>query len=465
MQKDYFFNGGGAPPPPLQFGQAAMADWGCSPEQYGQFLSPFAADMSAAYAENNDNNVNNYNTTDTSCFTTPAPLSGGAGYVERTAAKLSCLGSRSFNSRTGQFGLKNGDLPCRSNVQCIGNAKLPRISSSPSLKQAGSPVQNKNSGPSPPELGPGNNTHQEFSLPDQTPTESNPRKRKPISRRAAEEDDDAKGTETDDHSPAKRSKSAEEAGNDNNGVKTEELNNTANAGDGKPNQKPPEPPKDYIHVRARRGQATDSHSLAERVRREKISERMKLLQDLVPGCSKVTGKALMLDEIINYVQSLQRQVEFLSMKLATVNPRMDVNIDSLAPKDICHPVYPLGSSAPAFHGQEQYPPEQIPHLHTNLVNGAVSQRPVYPPLGTSPSPSLGMQFPPGDGFGENLNQFPSLFEDDLQSIVHMGFTRISSKDTLNVPRTHQTKTTFQSQFFHPRYQTPHGEEAIVHMKR
>ncbi|ONM26525.1 BHLH transcription factor [Zea mays] len=48
----------------------------------------------------------------------------------------------------------------------------------------------------------------------------------------------------------------------------------------------PQPPKDYIHVRARRGQATDSHSLAERVRREKISERMKLLQDLVPGCSK-----------------------------------------------------------------------------------------------------------------------------------------------------------------------------------
>jgi hypothetical protein len=31
-------------------------------------------------------------------------------------------------------------------------------------------------------------------------------------------------------------------------------------------QPPPEPPKqDYIHVRARRGQATDSHSLAERV--------------------------------------------------------------------------------------------------------------------------------------------------------------------------------------------------------
>ncbi|PKU74496.1 transcription factor bHLH77 [Dendrobium catenatum] len=80
------------------------------------------------------------------------------------------------------------------------------------------------------------------------------------------------------------------------------------------------PPAEYIHVRARRGQATDSHSLAERARRERISKRMKILQDLVPGCGKVTGKALVLDQIINYVESLQNQVEFLSMKLASVDP-------------------------------------------------------------------------------------------------------------------------------------------------
>ncbi|XP_071691802.1 transcription factor bHLH63 [Rutidosis leptorrhynchoides] len=92
--------------------------------------------------------------------------------------------------------------------------------------------------------------------------------------------------------------------------------------------------QDYIHVRARRGQATDSHSLAERVRREKISERMKYLQDLVPGCNKITGKAGMLDEIINYVQSLQKQVEFLSMKLATVNPELDFNIDNVFTKEM-----------------------------------------------------------------------------------------------------------------------------------
>ncbi|XP_054778249.1 transcription factor bHLH48-like isoform X2 [Prosopis cineraria] len=85
----------------------------------------------------------------------------------------------------------------------------------------------------------------------------------------------------------------------------------------------------YIHVRARRGQATDSHSLAERARREKINARMKLLQELVPGCDKISGTALVLDEIINHVQSLQRQVEFLSMKLAAVSPRIDFDLDSI----------------------------------------------------------------------------------------------------------------------------------------
>ncbi|XP_073052213.1 transcription factor bHLH48-like isoform X1 [Primulina eburnea] len=84
----------------------------------------------------------------------------------------------------------------------------------------------------------------------------------------------------------------------------------------------------YIHVRARRGQATDSHSLAERARREKINARMKLLQELVPGCNKISGTAMVLDEIINHVQALQRQVEFLSMRLAAVNPRSDINLDA-----------------------------------------------------------------------------------------------------------------------------------------
>ncbi|XP_047329023.1 transcription factor BEE 3-like [Impatiens glandulifera] len=83
--------------------------------------------------------------------------------------------------------------------------------------------------------------------------------------------------------------------------------------------------KDVVHVRAKRGQATDSHSLAERVRREKINERLRCLQDIVPGCYKTMGMAMMLDEIINYVQSLQNQVEFLSMKMTTASTYYDFN--------------------------------------------------------------------------------------------------------------------------------------------
>ncbi|XP_027361771.1 transcription factor BHLH089-like [Abrus precatorius] len=122
------------------------------------------------------------------------------------------------------------------------------------------------------------------------------------------------------------------------GNRSENSKGDAEASSGKPAEQgckqPSEPPKqDYIHVRARRGQATDSHSLAERARREKISERMKILQDLVPGCNKVIGKALVLDEIINYIQSLQRQVEFLSMKLEAVNSRLTPGIEVFPPKD------------------------------------------------------------------------------------------------------------------------------------
>ncbi|XP_062181797.1 transcription factor bHLH78-like isoform X2 [Phragmites australis] len=184
-----------------------------------------------------------------------------------------------------------------------------------------------------------------------------------------------------------------------------------------------EPPKDYIHVRARRGQATDSHSLAERVRREKISERMKLLQDLVPGCSKVTGKAVMLDEIINYVQSLQRQVEFLSMKLSTVDPRLELDVDSFLPKDANQqgapeasslppppPVYSLEGSSSAFcyasshgiPGQTAVTNAKDFETSSSFVNHGIPDRSF-------------------EGFQNANSQIGSLWEDDLQSLVQMGF--------------------------------------------
>ncbi|PON65564.1 Basic helix-loop-helix transcription factor [Parasponia andersonii] len=166
--------------------------------------------------------------------------------------------------------------------------------------------------------------------------------------------------------------------------------------------------ENYIHVRARRGQATNSHSLAERVRREKISERMRLLQELVPGCNKITGKAVMLDEIINYVQSLQQQVEFLSMKLASVNPELNIDIERILSKDASQILNSRGGNGAIF----------------GLGPGIGSSQ-HYPPgifQGTMPSlPSTAPQF-------ASLPQ--TVLENELQGLFHMGFDSTTAIDNI-----------------------------------
>ncbi|KQJ99072.1 transcription factor bHLH78 isoform X2 [Brachypodium distachyon] len=197
------------------------------------------------------------------------------------------------------------------------------------------------------------------------------------------------------------------------------------------NAKPVEPPKDYVHVRARRGQATDSHSLAERVRRERISQRMKFLQDLVPGCNKVIGKALMLDEIINYVQSLQRQVEFLSMKLATVNPLDFSNLPTLLHKDMyqaCGPsassVFSLESSNSAFPFSDQG------DVFQSFVPNSMESQCTLNQLDLALSHATSAQYAFQDGTGStNLQQQQRNFwEDDLQSVFHVDNNNGQSQD-------------------------------------
>uniref|UniRef100_A0A1D1XMA9 Transcription factor bHLH62 n=1 Tax=Anthurium amnicola TaxID=1678845 RepID=A0A1D1XMA9_9ARAE len=385
-----------------------------------------------------------------------APFAADPEFAER-AARFSCFGNRNYGGGV-QFRL-------------LEPGKLSRVSSSQSLRmgvpdnreialQEGSPLEadlrtklnarlSRSSTPDDAEFGGGaledsSASHQVMNCGEassRATNEGNARKRKAVPKGKAKDipqspstRDPPKMAEEDDLN-AKRSKSADTNGNGKDDVKPKvEQDSNSNNGDnaqkqGKENNsKPPEPPKqDYIHVRARRGQATDSHSLAERVRREKISQRMKFLQDLVPGCNKVTGKALMLDEIINYVQSLQRQVELLSMKLATVNPRLDFNVESLLQKDVHQPrvplphssVYQLEAAASAFPYAQQ-PPQQGTPLQSILSNGLENQCPVNP-LDTTPRRTLSMQLPSMDGFVDAASQLGAFWEDDLQSVVQMGF--------------------------------------------
>lgn len=186
------------------------------------------------------------------------------------------------------------------------------------------------------------------------------------------------------------------------------------------NAKPVEPPKDYVHVRARRGQATDSHSLAERVRRERISQRMKVLQDLVPGCNKVIGKALMLDEIINYVQSLQRQVEFLSMKLATVNPLDFSNLPTLLQKDIFQACGPSASSVFSLESSSSgFPFSDQGDVFQSFVPNGLENQCGLNPLDLALSQATNAQYAFQDGTASTNLQQRNFWEEDLQSVFHI----------------------------------------------
>ncbi|TVU38147.1 hypothetical protein EJB05_11501, partial [Eragrostis curvula] len=64
-------------------------------------------------------------------------------------------------------------------------------------------------------------------------------------------------------------------------------------------------------IRASRGAATDPQSLYARKRRERINERLRILQNLVPNGTKV-DISTMLEEAAQYVKFLQLQIKLLS---------------------------------------------------------------------------------------------------------------------------------------------------------
>lgn len=70
-------------------------------------------------------------------------------------------------------------------------------------------------------------------------------------------------------------------------------------------------------MRAKRGCATHPRSIAERMRRTRISERMKKLQDLFPDMDKQTSISDMLDLAVEHIKNLQKQI--LTLKKIKAN--------------------------------------------------------------------------------------------------------------------------------------------------
>ncbi|WZZ52014.1 hypothetical protein YC2023_052121 [Brassica napus] len=81
----------------------------------------------------------------------------------------------------------------------------------------------------------------------------------------------------------------------------------------------------------RRSRAAEVHNLSERKRRDRINERMKALQELIPHCNR-TDKASILDEAIDYLKSLQMQLQVMwmgrGMAAAAATPMMFPGVQS-----------------------------------------------------------------------------------------------------------------------------------------
>ncbi|KAF3333689.1 transcription factor PIF4-like isoform X1 [Carex littledalei] len=163
-------------------------------------------------------------------------------------------------------------------------------------------------------------------------------------------------------------------------------------GASKPSQRP---------ATTRRSRAAEVHNLSERRRRDRINEKMKALQELIPHCNK-TDKASMLDEAIEYLKSLQLQVQMMwmgggmgPMMFPTVHhymSRMGLGMTSTMPH------------VPPVHGSLPMP--RLPFVNQSVasVSPAVNQAPLYA------SPTLA-----APGFA---NQMPSMLGLNPMQLPH-----------------------------------------------
>ncbi|KAE8665791.1 hypothetical protein F3Y22_tig00112529pilonHSYRG00032 [Hibiscus syriacus] len=140
----------------------------------------------------------------------------------------------------------------------------------------------------------------------------------------------------------------------------------------------------------KRCRAAAIHNQSERKRRDKINQRMKTLQKLVPNSSK-TDKASMLDEVIDYLKQLQAQVHLMN--------RMNIPPPMMLPM-----------------AMQQHPQMSVMAPAMGMGMGFMDMSGIVRPnmVGISPvMPNPLMNMTSWDGSGERLHQAASAMPDPL----------------------------------------------------
>ncbi|KAF7060422.1 hypothetical protein CFC21_067212 [Triticum aestivum] len=99
--------------------------------------------------------------------------------------------------------------------------------------------------------------------------------------------------------------------------------------------------------RIKKDRASDGRSIAERVRRTKISERLRNLQGLVPNMEKQTNTSDMLDMAVDYIKELQMKIKAMKEEEANCTCTCLPSKQKHSPADEAQPPVPGAKQADA----------------------------------------------------------------------------------------------------------------------
>ncbi|KAF3336174.1 Transcription factor PIF3 [Carex littledalei] len=143
---------------------------------------------------------------------------------------------------------------------------------------------------------------------------------------------------------------------------------------------------------AKKSRAAEVHNMSERRRRERINEKMKALQELIPNCSKA-DKASMLDDAIEYLKTLQLQVQMMSMGNGMFMPppvMIPTMMQPLRGPPMAHypplglGLYQMGMGAMGMYSQV-HPQQFIPGPHAAMHGMISPMPPLHPQVSTKPT--------------------------------------------------------------------------------